>query len=45
MNWIIWTALAAIGGAAALDTAQLTAAVFTLAQAAQWELSHGKRPA
>jgi hypothetical protein len=35
MSWVIWTAILAIGGAAALSTGQLAAAVFTLAQAAQ----------
>lgn len=35
MSWVIWTAILAIGGAAALSTGQLAAAVFTLAQSAQ----------
>jgi hypothetical protein len=34
MSWLIWTAILTIGGAAALSTGQLAAAVFTLAQAA-----------
>src|SRR5262249_2914868 len=34
MSWVIWTAILAIGGAAAVSTGQLAAAVFTLAQAA-----------